>query len=347
MRRSLHRGFTLIELLVVIAIIAVLIALLLPAVQAAREAARRSQCTNNVKQLSLAMHNYISAFDSTPLVNAYAAVDSAGTITDWGTFSGHSMLLMFMEQQQVYNAINFSWANGRGQGFEINRTVFNLRLASFVCPSDGENGIVNINNYFGSFGPSTNRGNGNDQSGLWTMLGVSTLAKITDGTSNTIAFVEGLVGAESRRTEAVPHRNGPVGVSPNALWTRNVNASNWARVLQDLQACDQAFRSGTMWPGQQNVGFRWAMGSPGITFFNTIVTPNSKEHLWGACRFGCNSGCGVEFGQYYKAASNHPGGINAGLGDGSVRFIKDSINREIWWTLGTRDGGEVISSDAY
>ena len=88
------------------------------------------------------------------------------------------------------------------------------------------------------------------------------------------------------------------------------------------------------------------MGGRGITMFNTIVPPNSKQYQWGGCRLDCGD-CGFAFGQYSNATSNHPGGVNVGMGDGSVRFMKDSINQQTWWALGSRSGGEVLSADSY
>src|SRR4051794_11160659 len=140
-RRTGRRGFTLIELLVVIAIIAVLIALLLPAVQAAREAARRMSCTNNMKQIALGVHNYISTYDSLP-PGAFWGRRSDGTQNsnnDWGPLA---RLLGYMEQQALYNAANFSLCmmndNGNLAGVYGNSTVVTLRVASFLCPSSPE-----------------------------------------------------------------------------------------------------------------------------------------------------------------------------------------------------------------
>ena len=156
------RGFTLIELLVVIAIIAVLIALLLPAVQAAREAARRAQCVNNLKQFGLAMHNYHSVNDVFPMgasLCIYPYTGGAPLCTTWNNWSAHAMMLNFLEQAPLYNAINF---NMEGRGSDLasaaNSSAYNAKISTFLCPSDPNGGRVNDNCYYGSVGPTTNAG---------------------------------------------------------------------------------------------------------------------------------------------------------------------------------------------
>src|SRR5262249_42625779 len=179
LRRHPRAGFTLSGLLVVLGIIAVLPALLLPAVQAAREAARRSQCTNNLKQIGLAMHNYVSVAGSLPSGAALQPFDVGGTynpatnalagnISNWGCWSAQGLMLPYLEQTVIFNAINFSFGldynrNTTNQvlGYQINSTAFNTTLATFGCPSDNNfnkvksNGGVNNNSYHTSMGTST------------------------------------------------------------------------------------------------------------------------------------------------------------------------------------------------
>ena len=163
-RRS--RGFTLIELLVVIAIIAVLIALLLPAVQAAREAARRSQCTNNMKQIGLGIHNYHSTHDVFPMGAVNGPRAALGQIYgDWAQWSPQAQLLPFVEQTPLYNAANFNWAyNPFGDPCtSINSTVSNTVINSFLCPSDPNAARTANNSYYASMGTTSDNMNyGND-----------------------------------------------------------------------------------------------------------------------------------------------------------------------------------------
>ena len=342
MRTRLHRGFTLIELLVVIAIIGVLIALLLPAVQSAREAARRAQCTNNLKQMGLAMHNYHSAVGSFAMGNARAYSDP-GVVTDWGTFSAHAMMLPFLEQNQVYNACNFDWTVWYGTGSNINRTVWNLQVSSFLCPSDGHAGRDHFNSYHGSFGTGTDPW-ATDTNGVYaprfTAYGV---ADVTDGTSNTIAYVEALTGDYKRLN--MKYRMMASGIGQPSGWSMFEARSNIPLIMQQARQCYQTMITS---PGSNsNRGARWQTGSPGLTLTNIILTPNSKQFPFSACRWDCSAGCGTDFGHLFVPSSLHPGGVNVMFTDGSVRFVKDTIGQNIWMSLGTRDGEEVISSNQY
>jgi prepilin-type N-terminal cleavage/methylation domain-containing protein/prepilin-type processing-associated H-X9-DG protein len=361
----MRHGFTLIELLVVIAIIAILIALLLPAVQAAREAARRAQCSNNLKQIGLALHNYHTALNTFPLSNTVAYYQLPATpnnLTEWGTWSAQALMLGYIEGQPLYNAINFNWTNWYGTGASINSTVFNTDLAVFLCPSDALAGLSHTisnngngnNNYVGCYGTTIEEWCGDpnctgSSTGIFAHLQSYGVQAVTDGTSNTLAFSETLV---SDQTHWTPYRDGIAsGTSAPGTNANNVNGteafkSGYQNVTVDLQTCSQFFQTKQHPPWSDDKGFRWGTGSPGVTLFNSIVPPNSQQYKWGGCRFGCE-GCGFEFGSYENTSSNHPGGCNTMMADGSVRFVKSSIDMLTWWKLGTKAGGEVVSSDSY
>lgn len=358
--RPRRRGFTLIELLVVIAIIAVLIALLLPAVQAAREAARRIQCTNNLKQMGLAIHNYHSTNNIFPLGGSLGYCGSNGsTYLSWTSWSGHALILPYLEQNPLYNAINFNLAVIYcDPGTAANSTAYNTRVSAYLCPSDGNAGQIRTNSYYASLGganfgdnsyvPDDNAGGNtsSNSSGLFDMQIGFSIAQATDGLSNTIAYSEALVGDTSgyNRTK----NNGTVNAT-NPGGTRRLSPSlDVIAVFKGVAACDAAWNTtdGTANTVGNDRGDRWGQATPGITLFNTIITPNSKDHPWSTCRFGSPGG-DVADSRYVNVNSNHPGGVNATMGDGSVKFIKDGISAPVWWALGTRNFGEVISADAY
>jgi len=194
-RKPGRRGFTLIELLVVIAIIAVLIALLLPAVQAAREAARRAQCVNNLKQMGLAMHNYHSVADCFPLGASLAALNNTD-LEGWSAWSGQALMLSYMEQTAIYNAINFNFNTPYHGGVlcaAVNSTAYQSKINSFLCPSDGNAGNNNINSYDLCVG-TTSQNLPTITTGLFALQTKYGLRDCNDGSSNTIAASEALVG---------------------------------------------------------------------------------------------------------------------------------------------------------
>ncbi|WP_337173158.1 DUF1559 domain-containing protein [Paludisphaera sp.] len=385
MRGQNRRGFTLIELLVVIAIIAVLIALLLPAVQAAREAARRSQCVNNLKQIGLSMHNYHSAVGAFPpgqlqsahSLNYQPSGNNGGPYAGWTEWSAHAMLLPYMEQGSMYNSINFAFCGGYDDGAQINQTAWTAKIAGFLCPSDGNagkgtvpvgTGPANTNSYRGSIGtssarweqypgysqcrPDTLRLEGGSpgcnpySSGMFVYWASNNLSDVTDGSSNTIAFSESLVGDPATPNVMRPN-NSVTGVSGATNLVQDASQLNDVLIQASLQACTTAYRAGAGTNTISNAnGNRWGWGAMTMTLFNTIVPPNSKQHAWNSCRPDCG-GCGPDDSAYSNAQSNHSGGVNVLMGDGSVKFVKDSINMRTWMALGTKAGGEVVNSDSF
>jgi len=348
MSQSPRRGFTLIELLVVIAIIAVLIALLLPAVQAAREAARRAQCINNLKQIGLALHNYHSVSNTFPPGAVVAFGKDPGqtdATTTWNNWSATALLLNYLEQTNIYNAINFNIAALYPGAFPLtaaNTTMYDTRVASFICPSDPESGRVRINNYHMSLGASTN-GLSSNTTGMFANLNAYGIRDAIDGTSSTIAYSEVIVGASANgnfsRQNGVVDATYPAGSQVADAFTAQ------ALVMQALADCTTRWKDNSA-SFTNRGGERWGWGTSGVSMFCTIVTPNSKNYPWRSCRHQC-AGCGADAAQISNATSFHPGGVNVCLADGSVRFIKDSVAMTVWWALGTRNRGEVLSADSY
>ncbi len=314
--RGRSHGFTLIELLVVIAIIGVLIALLLPAVQAAREAARRSQCTNNLKQLGLAMQNYHDSNGAFPIGR------QSNPRRTWA-FG----LLPFFEQTPLYNSINFSTDFYQ----RVNTTAILVNVSTFDCPSDP--GGANIEEpttpyprakasmmvNFGNTHFDQDRAN-NPYSGPSNVPGQTQvqyadapfsrnksagLRDMTDGTSNTLMLSEVKIGIN-----------------------QGTNSDHRGDIYNDDHNC---------------------------FYFNVYTTPNTKtvpDYMQGYCLYpnATNPPCnakpspGVSFN---AARSFHSGGVNVALGDGSVRFVKDSTALMVWRALGTMNGGEVYGSDQF
>jgi prepilin-type N-terminal cleavage/methylation domain-containing protein/prepilin-type processing-associated H-X9-DG protein len=377
MRIRPRRGFTLIELLVVIAIIAVLIALLLPAVQSAREAARRMQCTNNLKQIGLAMHNYHTANNSFPLgcsANPQAPGSPYPQIAVWNSWSAQAMMLGYLEQAPVYNAINFSWGCFPGSPANgVNQTAANISLAMFLCPSDPNagpgqnadtsNGGGSLNSYAACFGTDATGGdyawnNTSDQyyhqdpmgsPGLFA-YGISYgVQACTDGTSNTVAFAEWLVG--DGKGPSGSHYRGNIEMNDGTSITGLQNVqTNPQLTLTSLQQCATKFQN-EPFSNSATVtdykGWRWSIGCYGFAAFNTIQTPSDSQYATGGCQNGSTNEAWANGAWSIGAASAHPGGANVLLGDGHVTFIKSSVSRQTWWNMGTKAGGEVISSDQY
>ncbi len=377
MRTRTHRAFTLIELLVVIAIIAVLIALLLPAVQAAREAARRAQCTNNLKQLGLATHNYLSSQGCLPPL--YESFNYTGIATPQASAGPWPLnwavaLLPFYEQANLYNSANYSGGATDPPNYY---TLSFTQVSTLVCPSEslkvGPWITTNMANYRANFqgppsmgswdgaivvlhqnstgitGPAINV-NGNQ--------GPFGTEGITDGTSMTAAFSEKLIGTADFGNSAgnsiitASNRNFALRgmFVTNIAMGSQIDVGGPAVALQFYQACNSIAGTQTLstYSGWWD-GACWDGSHGGTLNFNSYDhwnTPNKWSCLssdsWGSVQ---NSPGSVT--DAITATSNHPGGVNVTFCDGHVQFIKDSISPQIWWALGTRNLGEVLSSDQY
>lgn len=380
-RRS---GFTLIELLVVIAIIAILIALLLPAVQAAREAARRAQCTNNLKQIGVALHNYISANDTVPPGGYPAYVAENSNFIMNGDFSAHARLLPFLEQQSLYNAANFNVAVFNSTvGDLVNHTIHGTRVAAFLCPSDPppdwliqgtstqiEDLKAPGNNYFASVGSSLEfdaSWTGGPPNGVFAYLGSAntgtpntpnpvskvgrapnSLAAVIDGTSNTIAFGEWKTGTGNISVVEIPEDIIFSGQYPAGV-TRGTPGMSMpaggAALIPWLTACTAGAASSTFRPAGTKVSTLGEVWAADLIGYSLGNTLIAPNSRYSTCSVH-PTGTLATPGSF-GLMSFHPGGANTLFLDGSVHFLKDSISLPTLWALGSRAQGEVISSDSY
>jgi prepilin-type N-terminal cleavage/methylation domain-containing protein/prepilin-type processing-associated H-X9-DG protein len=384
-------GFTLVELLVVITIIGVLIGLLLPAVQAARDAARRMQCCNNQKQIVLAAHNYHNVHQVFPACPGNRGGGPFGVRTTGISVQG--LILPFIEQSVIPANfgidttgksffISLEQGAGSGQGspdamFMVVKPAFietvQTKLAIFRCPSDGGNDFTtefsNVTatsvtsptpmatcNYMACEGSGTNYHYDNTvrTDGMFSMKTPIDFSAVTDGSSNTIAFSEAIIGDGVRGSSATrasdkPDQSNPwtkcayldygsAGAAKNAWisWSMNseipgiknpadvigndATAFSNADFINDTGFFDATHTS--YWLGWR--GYSWMMGRSMATGFSNFVTPNPQHPDWGTA-----AGVG-----WFTARSFHAGGVNAALADGSVSFYSNTIGRKIWQRFG-------------
>lgn len=336
--RNEKNAFSLVELLVVIAIMGILISLLLPAVQAAREAARRMQCTNHLKQFGLALHNYHSTFDMFP------GYDDSGV-----GFSIQAKLLPYLEQASLESLVDYSEPVLIGPGGNkyfnpLHQTVAEKQISLFRCPSDAENDLyteyqkgansepirlrgINYMMVIGS-GKDGTFNFGNKTDGLFYFNSQCGFPDMIDGSSHTLTMTESLLGnhvdstSEFDRKRQVCLSTAIALAATNVINPTDVEFSNYVAAVSS-------------WSGYR--GCTWLLARTGYTMVITYLPPNPIYP-----DFSPSAGGAMQVGLHFSR-SNHSGGVNGLLGDGAVRFISNTIDRESFRALATCADGEIVS----
>ena len=361
-------GFTLVELLVVIAIIGILIGMLLPAVQSVRSAARRTACSNNVRQLALAVHNYESGLQKFPVKQIGPGKEKASVAGEFesGFYSWLVPLLPYVEQNNLYNSFDLSSTNGDGDDFRVSDTnanaeAVNTVVPTFLCPSDTpnqENGVIlgSANPAPGSYAanvgwPSYATGFSGERAtpGLangaiplihpsspvaWHTSKIS-MKDFADGTSNTVLLSERLIqqgNSLSEISSGTEKRVWALHISPvsqqQGLSLPEIVANMVDNANSDSP--DHHPREAAF------MGRSWSSGFPlAAPTYMQVNTPNT---LMG---FSSTSESQGDF--VITPSSYHDGGVNVAMVDGSVQFVPDSVSQEVWWAIGGRDDGRVNS----
>lgn len=329
---SRRRGFTLIEIMVVIVIVGILAGLTLAGVQAAREAARRTQCVSNLRQIGLAMQQYVSHSGVFPCATVLVDLRK-NKVYDFSPFVS---ILPELEQVHLFHAVNFDVGQSPIEIFPENATVAATSLRVFLCPSDssvirsGEGGM----NYRANMGSGTRNSardmerteTGPFEAGQWVRP-----SQVTDGLANTV-----LVG-EKLRGDGVEDR----WDDRRDFWFSNLAAQPVPTTEEVVRHCATVPRGATP-PHQSWAGSSWFRDSYGQTWYNHAIGPNSlaPDCTTHGAQYGLFDAPGSGI---FAGRSLHGGGVNVALADGSSRRVGDGVSLAIWRALGTRSGGEVVN----